>query len=473
MKRSSIFILGLGVMLLGSSFAFSADLVIERGGQRLVEHGVPDQSCSGTAYSPMVIEDLLPSIPDHNNVMYSMGGAFVDPCTGVDFMSPERFGDRIWYQYQQADESWSKGEPFSARPVIDRSSFSWMQDAGYMKAHPESYIGHTGSASVVKVGKRYFMAFAASIDDQNLCAAEHPGKGTPCGSCLKPWSFFGGFWAVSDDGFQWRVDEGSVPARRSNRALNAAKIWIAPHSWDPVLYTSFKGITRTSMVVHEEGGKTFFYVGAYLWGSFRLKTLMVRMQYDAGSANGLVGDPEVYDTGTRSWVRCIGGEIPPWFNDHSNRGSILGAQLGTISRTDNFPGYQYIQTTPADSMRPASPAEYGVGNVISYRLSEDLLHWTAPSVIPSRIRFFADGSGYDFSVIDPIYVEGADGSFQFFFASADGDARGRGRDGVHDCDIGGKEGTAPFIGLGIYAGGNKKPLRPTGATSAGGKQVDH
>lgn len=454
--------------LLLPSITLAGNLVIERGGRRLVEHGLEGQSCSGTAYSPMVFEDSSPIIPEHGTVMYSMGGRFVDPCTGVDFMSPDRFGDRIWYQHQLEDGSWSRAvdDPFSAQPVIDRSSFSWMQDAGYMKAHPESYVGHAGSASVVKIGNRYFMAFAASVDDRNLCAGEHSGTPNPCGSCLTPWSYFAGFWAVSDDGFHWRVDEGPMPPRRSNRALNAAKIWIAPHSWDPVLFTNFKGVTRTSMVVRQEGDKTYFYVGANLWGSFRLKTLMLRMQYSPDSPNGLTGYPEVYDTWARAWVSCFDGEIPPWLNDHSDRGGILGAQLGTISHTDTFADYQYIQTVSGDSLRPASATEHGLANLITYRLSNDLLHWTSAAVVPSTIRFFANGDGYDLSVIDPIYVESADGSYQFFFASADGDASGRGRDGVHDCDIGGKEGTAPFIGLGIYSGGARIPSRSPGTASA-------
>ena len=76
-------------------------------------------------------------------------------------------------------------------------------------------------------------------------------------------------------------------------------------------------------------------------------------------------------------------------------------------------------------MHPASIAEHGLGNLITYRLSNDLLHWTQAAVVPSTIKYFADGEGYDFSVIDPIYLEGADGSSRFFFASADGDASGK------------------------------------------------
>jgi len=421
----------------------------------------------------MVIDDPAPILAGHETVMYSMGGPFIDPCTGVDFMSPERFGDRIWYQYQLPDGSWSKGssDEYSARPIIDRGSFSWMQSAQYLEAHPESYIGHTGSASVVKMGNRYFMAFAASIDDRNLCAGEHPGAGTSCGPCLTPWSYFAGMWAVSDDGFHWRVDEGPRPARRSNLALNAARIWIAPHSWDPVLYTNFKGVTRTSMVVRTEGDKTYFYVGAYLWGSFRLKTLMIRMEYSASAPNGIAGFPELYDTWTRSWVSCFDGELPPWINDRSDRGSVLGGQLGSITETAAFPGFEYIQTSPGNSMRPASAAETGLGNLITYRLSSDLIHWTAPAVVPSTIRFFADGNGYDFSVIDPFYLESADGLKQFFFASADGDAMGRGRDGIHDCDIAGKGGTSPFIGLGVYSGGNRPSVRASVSQTSDSKRA--
>ena len=85
----------------------------------------------------------------------------------------------------------------------------------------------------------------------------------------------------------------------------------------------------------------------------------------------------------------------------------------------------------------------------------------------SSIPFFADGFAYDVSVIDPVAVDGTDGTLRLFFASADGDAdHGIARDGRHDCGIYSSFGpTAPYLGTGIYeALVEPRVLRPTTTT---------
>ena len=446
--------------------ASGGELEIRSGGERIVEF---PNTCTSSMYSPSVFADPDPAIPDRGVVMYTAGGVFGSVCTELEYMDPERFGDKIWYHYRGADGRWkdSDGDPVTpARPMLDRSSFSWMNDAEYLIEHPNAYVGHISSPSVVKIGRRYFMIFTASVNDPNLCASEHTPGGTPCGSCRQRWSFFVAMWAVSDDGENWRVYEGPMePQRFQNRALNASILWKLPVGGD--VYnpaTLFKGLNRTSMVVHEENGETYFYVGVGFWARHSVKTGMIRIRYDENSEWGLGGEPEIWDTTTDEWRRCREGEIPPWFNENASRGNLFAGFFSTVSRTSLFPGYKYIAILSSGSGYSKVPPSTGFGNQISYQLSNDLLTWTDPSVVESRIPFFADGTSYDVSVSDPAYLEERS-TFRFFFASADGNGTtGSQRDGIHDCvpEPIPDWPTAPFIGMGIYVGSGtvREPLQP-------------
>lgn len=409
-------------------------------------------------YSPSVLVDPNPAIPGREVVMYSSGGILIDPCTDVDFMSPARFGDKIWYHYRDKDGVWrdADGDPGTLdAPLLDRRSFSWMNDSTYLPDFVAAYVGHLSSPSVVKIGNRYFMSFVGTINDPNLCAGEHFAQANPCGTCHNRWSFFVSMWAVSDDGLNWRVYEGRTDLRYRNRAIYAATLWMGPTQKDIDLETSnFKGVSRTSMVVREEDDGTYFYLGVNFWGRQQLKAGMFRIRYDAESEWGWSKDPQIWDNATGSWEQCFDGEIPSWFNESSWRGNLFEAFFGNLSETSMVPGYRYIATL--------SGSWIGMSNVIAYQLSNDLVNWTPSEMVLSSIPYFADGRSYDISVSDPFYVEHR-GAYHFYLASADGDAAaGIERDGVHDCDPGRypEHPTAPFIGMGIYEGkGGRRPPR--------------
>jgi hypothetical protein len=92
-------------------------------------------------------------------------------------------------------------------------------------------------------------------------------------------------------------------------------------------------------------------------------------------------------------------------------------------------------------------------NQIGVRTSKDLIHWTPPRIVASAVPFFADGEGYDASVLEPFYVEDEEGFYHFFFASADGDSATP-PDGLHDCGLSSTPDfpTAPYVGVGIHEG---------------------
>lgn len=453
----------LALTLLFSS-SLQAELIIRAGGERIVAFRTP--TCGSTMYSPSLLVDREPALEGRNLVMYSAGGVLHDPCTNLDLMSPQRFGDKIWYHWRDSDGNWRDrdGDPETIdAPILDRSSFSWMGEREYLTGMSASYVGHLSSPSVVKIGNRYFMIFVASINDPNLCAGEHFDAGTPCGSCRARWSWFTAMWAVSDDGVKWRVFEGPPKSSFSHRAIDSSVLWMPPFGND-VKYglSHFKGIARTTMVVREENGETFFYIGANFWGRHRVKTAMFRIRYDADSEWGWSSDPQLWDTQSDGWRACTNGLVPLWLNDDSARGSVLSTFVGNISEIRAVRGYRYIATLPASSNYSVNPADRGVSNAIAYQLSNDLLHWSEAETVESWIPYFADGSGYDVSVTDPFYLEER-GFFHFYFASADGN-RDRDRDGFHDCDLSlySDNPTAPYIGMGIYVGSGNFSRRNDG-----------
>jgi hypothetical protein len=394
------------------------------------------------------VRDPAPAIPGRDWIMYGQGG-IVDQtdCQQLDTMSASRFGDRIWYASRISEAGWS-----APARVIDRSSFPWMNDESYLRLHPETYVGHLASPSVVKIGSRYYMVFAATLNDRNLCAGEHL-VANPCGSCFDPWSYFVVMWAVSDDGVSWRVRTASPDRVRISRAIDSSILWMLPHRWDRESRTSFKGVTRVSMVTKQEADGLYFYVGAGLWGSWRTKNAIARIKFDPSSEWGISSDPEVWDTNSYAWQRCVHGEIPNWVNERFGRGDVFEGNFSALANTSISGAGRYIAILSSSSLTPRQKGARGMTNQIAFRISDDLIRWSAPATVGSEIPFVADGAGYDASVLEPSYVEDPDGRYHFFFGSADGDPTTP-PDGAHDCGMESTPDfpTAPYIGVGIYEG---------------------
>src|SRR5687768_13386358 len=112
----------LTLVVLSVPAASGGELEIRTGGERIVEF---PNTCTSSMYSPSVFADPDPAIPDRGVVMYTAGGVFGSVCTDLEYMDPERFGDKIWYHYRDAEGQWrdSDGDRTTpARPMLDRSS---------------------------------------------------------------------------------------------------------------------------------------------------------------------------------------------------------------------------------------------------------------------------------------------------------------------------------------------------------------
>lgn len=404
--------------------------------------------CGAALASPHVLRDPAPALAGADWLMFAQGGILDQfTCSQLDLMSPGRFGDRIWVSPRSNQGSWDV--PVA---ILDRTSFPWMSDETYLRQHPETFVGHLASPSVTKVGSRYYMVFAATLNDQNLCAGEHFVE-NPCGSCFDPWSYFVVLWAVSDDGVAWRVRTGPPERIRINRAIDSALLWSLPHRWDLETHSGFKGVTRVSMVTKEEPDGLYFYVGAGIWGSWRTKNAVTRIKYDPSSEWGISTEPEVWDSNAFAWQRCPHGELPGWVNDRFARGDVFEGTFSSLGTTRFAGERRYVAVLSSSSLVPRSKDAHGQTNQISVRFSDDLIHWTPETVVPSRVPFVADGGGYDASVLDPFYIEDEAGVYHFFYASADGDDS-TAADGLHDCGVSSTPDfpTAPYIGVGIYEG---------------------
>ena len=380
----------IAAVLLLATAASAQVLVITSGGRRAFdrEPDTADTNCLGWTYG------ASPAIGDRGELvgMYVASDALTQHCrVGID--SAVRFGDAIRFHALRADGSWTTGVN-----VVDRASLDWMTDAAFLQQNLQTYAGHVASPSVVRRDGRWFMAFAMSRDDRNLCAGEHFAEGNACGSCLDPWSYFVVAWAVSEDGINWRV--------RERAPGDPTLLGRPPTAAERTVPSNFKGLTRVSLV--SQGGS--FYIAAQYWAVDALKIVMFRVPYDRSNEWGLGGEAEAVPTS-------------------------LSGMLGSIVHT-----------------REGFIAFHSASNRILYQTSQNLVDWTPAVALRSSIPFFADGFGYEASVIDPVAVEGAEGKLRLFFASADGDPEhGIARDGRHDCGIYSSFGpTAAYLGTGIY-----------------------
>lgn len=372
-------------------------LTITGGGRRVIDREPASAStnCLGWTYG------AAPALGPNGELagMYTASDALTNHCrAGIGIDSALRFGDAIQFHALLDDGRWSEGVN-----VVDRTELSWMNDVRFLNANLQSYVGHVASPSAVYRDGRWYMAFAASLDDRNLCAGEHYAA-NPCGSCFDPWSYFVIVWAVSDDGVNWRV--------RQRAPGDPTFLGRPPTAAEKIPGSNFKGLTRVSLLAHGDS----FYLATQSWAQFSIDIALFRVPYDPADEFGLGGDAEL---------------LP----------ANLHGFLGSISRTRVFGEERFIALNPDPR-----------GSSILYQTSMNLIDWTPPERMRSLIPFFADGNGYPVSVIDPVAVDGADGKLHVYFASADGDPdHGVARDGRHDCGIYSEFGpTAVYLGTGIY-----------------------
>ena len=426
-------------LVFAASAAFGAkDITIVEGGRRIVDLDPASMAsnCSGWSYDAMPLRGDDGTI----SIIYSAGDALTDHCkSGLG--SAARFGDRIWRHERQGDGTWS------GSVVLSRDGLDWMNDDTYLAAHPEAFVGHLASPAVVRSDGRYVMAFAASVNDPNLCAGEHDAQNA-CGSCTDPWSYFTILWAASDDGVHWTLRKRDPSA--TNRALGASLLWRSPTSSDRVTGSLYKGITHVSMV----RDRKYFYLMTQMWVFFTVKSVLFRVAADPSSPFGIGdADPEIWN-GTfgadgQRWEVCPHGELPNWIAQASTLSiNVFLRPLTSIATTSSFPGTPYIALAIGSGVSWSSSSPRN--NRIEYQLSSDLIHWGPATILRSRLPFFADGRAYDNSVLAPAAAEDGDGHLHVFFASGDGDDdHGLARDGLRDCTSGAGP-TTIFIGSGIY-----------------------
>jgi hypothetical protein len=436
------------IALLAASSASPAELGILTGGKRIIDRDPSNaaDNCSGWVYGASPLLDATGRV----GAMYVATDQITNHCSNP-IGSEGRFGDVIALHTRNSDDTWSRGTT-----VVNQSNFPWMSDANFLAQHPESFVGHLASPSVVKVDGRYYMAFVGSLDDRNLCAGEH-GATNGCGSCVDPWSYFVAMWAISDDGLHWRVRQRSADPLFIGRPPDAA---------DRAAGSLYKGITRVSLLAADEGFQKYFYIATQFWSMKVLKMAMFRVLYDPNSEWGIGGDPQLWSWNRSTWVLCENGRIPDFYEALSEISLLrFSAPLSSILRTRVLGPQQFMALSSADYSGGFSWLRRSA--VIRYATAMVLSDFGGESLVRSGIHTFADGFGYDGSVIDPVAIEESDGKLRLFFSSTDGDSLNRvSRDGQPDCARDPIFGAlAPYVGTGIYEAVIEPiALRPTTIT---------
>jgi len=460
----AVIVLALGIVYGTGALAINSDA------GRVMDSNIDSSfdNCTNSYYAPFILNDPSPVITGRNEVMYTMGNRIFRDLPPVDdIMAEDRVSDVIHYSYRK------NGKWTTPVEIINKSTFPWMSDESYIKAHPAAYVGAVASPYVQKVDGMYIMAFTATINDINICAGNHAGP-SPFGSCTDPFSYFVTYLATSFDGINWTL---AGPYRNHpNAAIAYAAFYYSPSEKEKALdngYYGFSGISSVNFLIdvqpNLEGVPTrYAYFPFGFWSSIGQKNGIVRVEmpynyypvikvatFEQYSCNSL--------TEREGWYKMQNSSLHKWFNEEYWRGAISELPLSKVSPITEVDGYKWIMTQLGSSMHGATAKDKGLFNQINYRLSNDMVHWTDSETVVSKKKFFADGTSYDSSVIDPIYYEEPDGTYSFYFATADDDLDGR-----HDCspETSYEWLTAVFIGTGIYQGTSKvlpvrmRPARP-------------
>src|SRR5438309_1395333 len=306
------------VFLLAALAAGADDLVITRGGRRVID---PDPTtattnCNGWSFdpAPVAFEN------DISNV-YSTSGILRNPCN-----DQFPFGDQIWSGHRGANGV------FTVQPAITRTTFRWM--FGDLPIDPLTYIGRVASPSVIRTfDGRYLMAFVASVSDPALCNGVHTGQ--VCGLCLDPFSYYVMYWAMSLDGVTWHLYDRGNPV--SNVALESALLYRPPNSNDKLPGTSYRGITRVRLLVAD--GYVWF-LTQFATGS-AVRTLMLRAPYDQSTQWGINGPLEAWRGDTAQWQPVTDSLLPDEF-DNGEIASDLYPPIVSMSDLTQIEGERFI-----------------------------------------------------------------------------------------------------------------------------------
>jgi hypothetical protein len=354
---------------------------------------IPRRPCLDTLYTPFPF----------GGVLYTMGG-HLDAVQPAGLTDPNRFADKIYSSSRLADGTYD-----NPQQLIGKTLFPWMSDETFLTAHPEAFIGSVGGPNLIQTTDGVsHMLFAASVNDPNICCAEHANP-TPHGSCSIPWSYFAMFHARSAAGGAWQLVDSSRP--NQNRALQHASVYYPPPS-NADLAHEYKGVTGISGIVPLGG---LYYIPFGFWTSGGQRNAVLRtsdfLQF------------ELWDGGA-TWDTVVDGLLPDWLNDGIWRGNPFAHLISSVATQSLVPGFQFVLT--------AQPT----GNYIEMAYSNDMTTWTAPQQIASNIPTLS-GAGASNVVLFSRYVEDAAGA-HILFSSND-----LNYDGQPDCG-------GPYVGLAIH-----------------------
>lgn len=377
----------------------------------------PGAPCGGTTYAPAYYQEPAPVASGYQEIVLAQSDRIYTPNYPGDapvfasYTTRNRGSDRI--------RAWGKRPGFNTWVPIEGGygdgqnvvisnmySFPWMpgvrrsiassngdlaataldtleQAEGYFDRHPDAFIGATASpAPFVWRGERSCL-FTATVADPLVTTARQ----------------FALFWsrAVFDDWRRWDLvncgrDHANVGARH-------ALLWFGDFVPAGRGVTE-RGITSVRCLLADD----YLYVWIEVWCDAAVaKNGLLRMHQRA-LYPGAPRDMEIWRSGDE-WLPIVNGELPRWFT-----GDVWAGNPYQHTVSGVYAAHPWLSAQGERFMLTASGAggpsfgRRGVGNCIEVAFSDDMTRWTAPQMVESQVAGFADGTGYDGQVRNPIWT---------------------------------------------------------------------
>lgn len=328
--------------------------------------------CQQTLYAPAYLNDPEPKIPGAYEVMLTQGDTIFAPSfpkydPDYPLSDPNKGVDRIRLWIRRPAQKW---EPYNIEKwphqrtnvvIGNHMTFPWMQLEGYLLSFPEDFIGATAGPTLYKDSSgNYHCWFSATAGDLYLTTKRQ----------------FVLYHAISKNLIDWRlVYHGN---KSEFLAFRYSALWYG--ELIPAKdYDSAQGISSATVLLDTD--YVYLVIGNWRFGV--QKNGLIRYSDSVGF--------EIWKSDSEGWEVIINGQLPAWFTKGAwDIGNPFPHIISHITLAPNWlTNKKYMLVSVPD------------GTFIEVAFSDDLIHWEGIEVVESKLKGFADGTGYKYQIKDP------------------------------------------------------------------------